>query len=184
MSTCAHAPCSKPLQGRYQDTYCSRSCAAKHRWDEPGSRERWAAAMKGRPAMRPGTSRECAHCAGSFVPTSNRQRYCRVCGPTEAVVRLIRLYGVNQTEWDRRLIEQGGKCAVCQQRPPTVVDHDHQTGIVGALLCVWCNGGLGFLENAEWRAKADAYLARVRPRMRGGGAPDAQAFVPQDAQAP
>lgn len=36
-------------------------------------------------------------------------------------------------EW--MILDQGGVCAVCRERPPTQVDHDHRTGVVRGILC-------------------------------------------------
>src|SRR5438552_1390720 len=49
-------------------------------------------------------------------------------------------------EYERRLKEQGGGCAICS-RPPKrnkrlCVDHNHRTGLVRGLLCSVCNGRL------------------------------------------
>lgn len=35
--------------------------------------------------------------------------------------------------------ELGGRCAICQQAYPVVVDHDHESGLVRGYLCRWCN---------------------------------------------
>lgn len=49
-------------------------------------------------------------------------------------------------EYDRRLNEQGGGCAICGVFPAEralAVDHDHNTGEVRGLLCFSCNTALG-----------------------------------------
>lgn len=38
---------------------------------------------------------------------------------------------------------QGGKCALCEQIKPLVVDHDHETKLVRGLLCYRCNTSEG-----------------------------------------
>nr|WP_246641679.1 endonuclease domain-containing protein [Paraburkholderia edwinii] len=45
--------------------------------------------------------------------------------------------------------EQGGVCPLCKlaMSEDTVVDHDHSTGDVRAVLCRWCNACLGKIEN-------------------------------------
>lgn len=59
---------------------------------------------------------------------------------------------------------QAGKCAICRtaesQLPEKLyIDHDHQTGKVRALLCVFCNTKLGTLENSDWVSQARTYLS-------------------------
>lgn len=62
---------------------------------------------------------------------------------------LQQLYGLSLAGYDQLLSQQGGVCAVCL-RPPTgrrlCVDHDHDTGVVRALLCNRCNTALGIME--------------------------------------
>lgn len=73
-------------------------------------------------------------------------------------------YGISAAEYDRRLADQGGRCAMCSTTDPGnrwgvfVVDHDHSTGAVRALLCGPCNGSLGHYEKV--RLLAEAYLRR------------------------
>lgn len=79
------------------------------------------------------------------------------------------------------LEKQGGRCAMCGidacatgQR--FCVDHDHSCcpgeitcgQCVRGLLCRKCNGALGFIENYELRALAEAYLARAEEVMPSG----------------
>jgi hypothetical protein len=55
---------------------------------------------------------------------------------------------------------QGGKCRICCEIKPLVVDHNHQTSKVRGLLCRKCNGGLGFFEeNPGFFHNAVAYLS-------------------------
>jgi hypothetical protein len=44
---------------------------------------------------------------------------------------------------NRVLVEQGRVCAVCGVKPPTQVDHDHETGVVRGILCLYCNTPMG-----------------------------------------
>ena len=57
-------------------------------------------------------------------------------------------YRITQDDYDRMFVEQEGKCAVCGGDDYTpwnrlVVDHDHKTGYVRALLCHACNVSIG-----------------------------------------
>jgi hypothetical protein len=42
---------------------------------------------------------------------------------------------------------QGGLCAICNSRPATQVDHDHATGQVRGIVCLYCNAGMGALRD-------------------------------------
>lgn len=56
-------------------------------------------------------------------------------------------YGVTVEQWDQMLIEQSGRCALCDE-PMTSphVDHSHVTLAVRSLLCLHCNTMLGRVE--------------------------------------
>lgn len=81
---------------------------------------------------------------------------------------LRRKYGIEPSEYDRRVAMQGGNCAICS-RPAAestfgllVVDHDHATGAVRGLLCASCNSGIGLLGDAvEGLSRAISYLTRA-----------------------
>jgi len=63
----------------------------------------------------------------------------------DSVLRAI--YGVGATEYDRLLLNQNGRCAICGTTEPSnwakrkrfCIDHDHVTGVVRGLLCGRCN---------------------------------------------
>ncbi|MGV1049176.1 MAG: endonuclease VII domain-containing protein [Solirubrobacterales bacterium] len=80
--------------------------------------------------------------------------------------RLKQKYGIDIPEYERLLVQQHGRCAICgiaadDARSRLRVDHDHDTGAVRGLLCDNCNIGLGhFADNAERMAAAIAYLQR------------------------
>lgn len=57
-------------------------------------------------------------------------------------------YGITVEEFEAKLTEQAGKCAICNSlmdRP--CVDHDHDTDEVRGLLCRTCNSGIGLLKD-------------------------------------
>jgi len=74
---------------------------------------------------------------------------------------LRRRYGMTVGGYERRMGEQGGKCALAScVRPAEVVDHEHaEEGRVRGLLCNTCNVAIGlFGESAERLEEAAAYV--------------------------
>lgn len=79
--------------------------------------------------------------------------------------KLIRSFGITQTEFDQMVEDQNHTCAICSSPTPGgrgawSVDHNHQTGKVRALLCMICNVTLGHYE-LGWGVKIpdfDYYL--------------------------
>ena len=78
--------------------------------------------------------------------------------------RYKRLYGMLPGEYQQRLADQNGVCAICGVSPgnnPLNVDHDHKTGAVRGLVCHQCNLGLGHFDDTPERLrKAADYLER------------------------
>lgn len=84
----------------------------------------------------------------------------------------LRRYGITLDEYERMVETQGGRCAICGERPDPAgvkaasrlhLDHDHVTGRNRGLLCVRCNPGVGYFRDdpALLRAAAD-YIDRHR----------------------
>lgn len=74
---------------------------------------------------------------------------------------LKRKYDMTLEQYEALFEKQGGKCAICRQREPEVVDHDHVTNEVRGLLCHMCNKGLGmFRENGIILMNATLYLTK------------------------
>jgi hypothetical protein len=66
--------------------------------------------------------------------------------------QLIRKFSITLEEYNRKLRDQDGKCAICGTQNGSngrslAVDHDHQTGRIRKLLCDRCNRGLGFFDH-------------------------------------
>lgn len=65
--------------------------------------------------------------------------------------RLRRTYNITIDEYDKMVIEQDNKCAICKNKfdigKYAQVDHDHKTGKVRGLLCTNCNTRLGWYES-------------------------------------
>ena len=78
---------------------------------------------------------------------------------------LKRMYGISIQEWNIKLEQQKGVCAICQGTCVSgrrlSVDHDHRTGKIRELLCGNCNHGLGkFLDSPALLLKAIDYLRK------------------------
>lgn len=101
-----------------------------------------------------------------------RARYHRM-GPAENRDRQLRRnYGISLAEYEERLRQQGGVCAICGTEPECadrvdarwvdsllVVDHCHATGVVRGLLCSTCNLAIGYLKDDPNRMmSAAAYV--------------------------
>ncbi len=71
-------------------------------------------------------------------------------------------FGITLPQYNEMLKEQGGRCAICEQRPITIrlaVDHDHVTGTIRGLLCIGCNTTVGKLRDSpELVEKLRRYL--------------------------
>ena len=75
-------------------------------------------------------------------------------------------YGLTPEQFEAMWRKQQGKCALCAKTlgigaGKHAIDHDHDTGIVRALLCLRCNVGLGWFES--FKALAETYLERHCP---------------------
>lgn len=81
---------------------------------------------------------------------------------------LKRLYGIDQSEYERMFEEQRGLCKICGNSETSrykgvikrlAVDHCHSSGRVRGLLCSHCNRGLGlFKDTPDFLFKAIKYL--------------------------
>lgn len=103
---------------------------------------------------------------------SGRHCYCKKCNNRRNRESLQRLfdgssrhyhlrhrYGIAAEDVADLIEQQGGKCALCHERPATQVDHDHKTGRVRGILCLYCNAGMGaFRDDPDIIRGAIAYL--------------------------
>lgn len=71
-------------------------------------------------------------------------------------------YGIEDSDYQVRLTEQGGRCLICELvMDPPCVDHDHETGLVRGLLCRKCNSAIGLLnDSTDLLQSAIHYLNR------------------------
>jgi len=141
----------------------------KSRYQDPALREKRKARKALYRASEKGKATEAAYQA-SYKPDPQKSR--------EHSFR--RHHGVTRDQADRMIEAQGGICALCRQPPKGKghcgrlhVDHDAETGAVRAMLCSFCNQGLGhFRHSPELLAAAIAYLVRctAAPRAHVEGA--------------
>lgn len=80
---------------------------------------------------------------------------------------LKRNYNMSLEEYEKRLLEQGDKCAICEnyhrfdKYGVLAVDHCHKTGKIRGLLCFKCNTILGSVnDNIDTLKKAIKYLKK------------------------
>jgi hypothetical protein len=57
---------------------------------------------------------------------------------------LLKKYGINEVEYNRKLKAQDHRCAICKKHKSEFsyslhVDHSHKTGKIRGLLCYYCN---------------------------------------------
>lgn len=103
-----------------------------------------------------------------------RVRRCRECGKgavkdAKKRHRLLHKYGMTESDYDRMVVEQSGRCLICGQPPDATtqhgrlyIDHCHASGKVRGLLCHGCNVALGHMRDMPERLEAAAAYLRER----------------------
>lgn len=77
--------------------------------------------------------------------------------------RRLKRLGWTVEEYELALERQGGRCAICGQKPKSRslhADHDHRTGLPRKLLCNLCNRYIGCIERYDLWERLRAYLGR------------------------
>lgn len=141
---------------------------------------RFFAKQRGDKTYESGTA--CKHCGSLTKHVANSS--CAVCcntrnrhkldalaqskkpyNPVKRRRNLLRgKYKISPAEYERILLAQNGKCAICGVDKCSTgrhfaVDHDHVTNTVRGLLCRACNQGLGqFKDNPDVLHRAASYL--------------------------
>lgn len=74
-------------------------------------------------------------------------------------------YSIHPSWYEDKIIEQNGACAICKKNSNSLhVDHDHESGMVRALLCGSCNRGLGlFHDDSDILINAYNYIRAHKP---------------------
>ena len=104
-------------------------------------------------------SRKCKHRA------LGRRSFARDPRPQRLRTQLWK-YGLTEAAYNSMVLAQTGRCAICLRPSNLVIDHDHATGAVRALLCGNCNTALGLLGDDPNRidnAAQDLRLHRKAP---------------------
>ena len=72
---------------------------------------------------------------------------------------LRRKYGIGLYQYHKMIEKQNGKCFICKETTPLVIDHCHNTSKVRSLLCFRCNTTLGKInENVDILQKMIHYI--------------------------
>ena len=75
----------------------------------------------------------------------------------------LKKYAITEDHFSDLLKTQGGVCAICGDKNPRCVDHNHVTGKVRGLLCMPCNFSIGTMQDSPERLrKAASYLEIVQ----------------------
>lgn len=91
--------------------------------------------------------KQCISTARAYNPEYRKRKADRM-----KEVRLQREYGLTLEQYNEMFSTQRGCCAICGRHQSEfarglVVDHDHATGAVRALLCMKCNCGVGYFDD-------------------------------------
>ena len=79
---------------------------------------------------------------------------------------LKRRYGIGAADAAAMIEAQGGVCAICREREPEHVDHDHKHDKIRRILCSCCNQGLGnFRDRGDIMERAIEYLRDHDPDL-------------------
>lgn len=87
--------------------------------------------------------------------------------------KILKQYGITIADYEKMLLEQNNRCAICKTDSPASpdlktsfhVDHCHRTGVVRGLLCFRCNSAIGKLgDDPDLLETAAAYLRRNHDR--------------------
>lgn len=145
--------------------FCSVACSS-----------RWLGKTYGRTAPRrtrnvSETHRQCRTCAQikpfaefySFIAKDRpsrplKRQYFSDCKQCSGELRRRDRYGVTLAE----MIERQGSdvCPLCLTRKADSLDHDHATGRPRGAICRKCNLILHYIDDLDWRKRAEAYVAR------------------------
>jgi len=101
----------------------------------------------------------CKSCANVYYRANKKRNYS---SPQRRRWQIKTRYGLTVEAVDALKQKQNGRCGLCLKDLSAGfhIDHNHTTGQVRGLLCHRCNVRIGGLEDAEYRARAWAWLER------------------------
>jgi hypothetical protein len=108
-----------------------------------------------------------------FSRANSRDGFNNTCKGCRVEWHYYHRFGLRIHDVQRRLENQGGKCAICSKEISLVydpyggqrsahVDHNHTTGKVRGLLCVSCNMKMSGVDDKVWLRKAFAYTDKYK----------------------
>lgn len=113
-------------------------------------------------------TRICEVCNKPHIPTSWNQRWCAECTRVRKYTRRVTAHGLPAILIETAFERQGKRCAICSKpfndlfntkdKKTLFIDHDHSTNQFRGLLCVRCNNGMSFIDDATWFASAKKYV--------------------------
>lgn len=150
-----------------------RTCARMMRQESIAKRSDTQASVFSKTCSRCGIEKPLHDFAKHDLGLHGRRACCKVCTAMSRDVTASRAcryrskYGMTLGDYERMLSNQNYGCAVCgstDSRSKTglfVVDHDHETGEVRALLCNKCNPAIGLMDDEPERLEAAARYLRA-----------------------
>lgn len=151
---------------------CSDACVKKYRnnWMKKD--------YKSKRELSPPKEKKCGVCGVIFLIAQDkgRPKTCSLACRKILYDRRIRnwnlekKYGLSSTAYNDLLVQQKGKCAICEKdhkecRNGLYVDHDHASNQTRQLLCKECNLGLGFFNDTlTILEKAITYLKKHKEK--------------------
>lgn len=86
----------------------------------------------------------CRQCYNRQHRENNQEKY------RDAAIKYVyKRYGMTPLDYQLFFKDQKGLCAICEKpsKHKLVVDHDHETNRIRALLCRECNSALGLMKD-------------------------------------
>jgi hypothetical protein len=108
--------------------------------------------------FHPSRTTRCKACLATAQREYRRKRPKDYWKNKDRKYTLKKRYGVCIDEYEKKIIELGNRCEICNDDPSLDetksknhkmlhVDHDHSTGKVRGLICNGCNRALGFIND-------------------------------------